>query len=157
MNKTEFNLETNLTKLPLPIAIQLAQCLEQNDIYQYLFTDQNEDNDYRIRFYFVDSLIFLSAESMEAIRRKSDIGPYLLNFLGHRGQTVGSLIKMLHAKVSISLSFYRIFINKRDNCLINFLRKNLLLRNKKHISYIFFGCATIRCARLLERIQYLNF
>jgi hypothetical protein len=45
----DFDIETNLSKLPLAVATQLGQCLEQNNIWQHLFNSESEDSAYIIR------------------------------------------------------------------------------------------------------------
>ncbi|KAI6242956.1 hypothetical protein M3Y99_00205600 [Aphelenchoides fujianensis] len=76
----DFNLNTNIAQLPFNLFHQLSVCLEKNDLWQNLFTTDQEDSAYV---------------------PEADVGASLLRLLGNRGETVKSLIQQLQLKAKI--------------------------------------------------------
>ncbi|KAI6194206.1 hypothetical protein M3Y96_01100200 [Aphelenchoides besseyi] len=86
----EFNLNTNISDLPFNLFHQLSICFEKNDLWQNLFNIDQED-----------SVYFLRNDEIDNIKRKTDVGSYLLRLLGNRGETVKSLLQQLQLKAKI--------------------------------------------------------
>ncbi|KAI3418032.1 hypothetical protein GPALN_010624 [Globodera pallida] len=80
-----FELSTNLAELPYGLFAQLANQLENEELWRLVFTDADQN-----------SAFHLSSDEANRCGKMGNSGAHLLRLLGNRGQTVKGFLARLH-------------------------------------------------------------